>query len=196
MLTMKELNAKIGSIRKSVAALRVNIHEVLCNAAGHAYEHGDVTAFTRLFAAVPGTDRHAIGRWVAEFGFAKLSKDGTFSLNKAGRKNADFDDGDAVVDYLLSHVDPWYAYVKSGSQVAADLDVEKQVNSLIKRIKKARSEGDRDVIVPFGTRRAVAELGDLIGSIQNERHEETTTTEAAEGSMRDVTPQIAAIAAE
>lgn len=169
MLSTKEINTKIAGIRKSVAALRINIHEVLCNAAGHAYEHGDVTAFTRLFAAVSGTDRHAIARWAQDFGFAKLNKDGTFSLNKAARRKADFADGDAVVEYLLNEVDPWYAYAKSSNKVAADLDVEKQVQSLIKRIKKTREEGERNVVVPMGARKALAELDDLIGSIREDR---------------------------
>lgn len=173
MLTTKEINKRIGGIRKSTKALRENIHEVLCHIAGHAYEHQDVSGFTRLFNAVVGADRHAIGQWVTDHGFAKLdAKTGAFTLNKAARKDAAFNDGDAVVSYMLNNADPWYAYVKSSSQVAADLDIEKQVQSLIKRIKKAREDGDRDIVVSdTGTTKAMRELEDLVGQIREERQE-------------------------
>jgi len=197
MLTMKELNVKIGGIRESVASLRFNIHEVLCNAAGHAYEHGDVTAFTRLFAAVPGADRQAIGLWVTEFGFAKLNSDGVFMLNKAGRKNADFDDGDAVVDYLLDHVDPWYSFRKSRVPNTEDLDAAQLVNNLVKRIEKARKEGVRDVVVPGGAQEAMDKLRDLLDTIKSETEEPepaSNTDWVWTGVAKEARP--AAIAAE
>jgi len=150
MLTNKQLNQKIAGVKKATAALRENVHEILVNAAGHAYAHGDVTAYTRLFDAMSGADRHAVARWVAEFGFAKLDKSsGAFKLNKAARKNADFADGEAVVAYLTENVDPWYAFAKSKESVASDLDMEKQIQNLIKRTRKAIEEGERNVVVPF-----------------------------------------------
>lgn len=195
MLTVKELNQKIAGIKRSIASVRENIHEVLCHAAGHAYEHGDVTAFTRLFNAVAGADRHAITRWVGEFGFAHLQKDGTFKSNKVARKAADFADGDAVVQYLMDNELPWYAYTKSASKVASDLDVEKSIRNLMKRVQKTIAEGERNVVVPFGTRKAAAELFDMIESIRADRA--NTTFEGSEGyEPKDVTPEPRMIAAE
>ena len=85
MLTTKELNAKIGGIRRTTASLRANIQVVLCNAAGHAFEHGDVTPFAKLFEATSGVNRKRITAWVHANGFAILQKDGTFKLNKTPR---------------------------------------------------------------------------------------------------------------
>ena len=48
MLTTKELNRKVAGIRRSSAAIRENIHVVLVNLAGHAYEHGDVSVAVNL----------------------------------------------------------------------------------------------------------------------------------------------------
>lgn len=194
MLTVKELNQKIAGIKRSIASVRENIHEVLCHAAGHAYEHGDVTAFTRLFNAVAGADRHAIARWVAEFGFARLQKDGAFKLDKAARKAADFADGDAAVQHLMDNELPWYAYIKSAPQVASDLDVEKSIRNLMKRVQKTIAEGERNVVVPFGTRKAAAELFDMIEAIRDDRA--GTEFNEPQDDTRDVTPEPLMIAAE
>lgn len=201
MFTKKQLNQKIAGFKRTTATLRENGHEILVHAAGHAYAHGNVTAFTQIFDAMTGADRHAAARWIAEFGFAKLNKDGTFSLNKAMRNKGAFGDhndegGNAVVEYLMTEVDPWYAFAKPKSGVAADLDVEKQIQSLINRVKKARDEGERNVVVPFGTRKALAELADLTADIRDNRRESNAPHGEPGDGAKDVTPEPRMIAAE
>jgi hypothetical protein len=162
MLTTKQLNTKIAGVRKSTASLRQNIHEILCNAAAHAYVHGDVTAFTRLFDAASGMNRKRIAAWVRDYGFAALQKDGTFKLNKSARKKADFPDGEALVTYLMDEVRPWYADEESAAQITKELDVAKRLTSLTSQIKHA-SEKNTVVKVDFqAVRKAMAELDDAM----------------------------------
>jgi hypothetical protein len=136
MLTSKELNAKIAGIRRTTAALRENIQTVLCNAAGHAYEHGDVTAFTKLFEATSGVNRKRIAAWVRDNGFAVLQKDGTFKINKSMRKDADFDNGDVVVEYLTNEVPAWYVDEETAGQIVKELDAIQRIKSLTSQITK------------------------------------------------------------
>lgn len=136
MLTAKQLNQKIAGIRRTTAALRENIHVVLCNAAGHAFEHGDVTALANLFEATSGVNRKRIAAWVRDNGFAMLQKDGSFKLNKQMRKEADFTDGDAVVEYLTNEVPAWYVDEESAAQIVKELDAVQRIKSLTAQIAK------------------------------------------------------------
>lgn len=137
MLSLKELNTKIRAISRTTAKLRDDIQIVLCNAAAHAYVHGDVTPFSALFAATSGVNRKRIAKWVQSYGFAMLQKDGTFKLNKTARKDADFADGDAVVAYLTNEVPAWYADEESAAQIMRELDVAARIKSLTSQIKNA-----------------------------------------------------------
>ena len=136
MLSQKQLNQKIAGIRRTTSALRENIHVVLCNAAAHAYVHGDVTSFSALFDATSGVNRKRIGAWVRDNGFATLQSDGSFKLNKSMRKKADFATGDAVVEYLTNEVPAWYVDEESASQVAKELDAVARIKSLTSQITK------------------------------------------------------------
>lgn len=140
MLTIKELNSKVSGIRKSAKSLRDNIQTVLTNAAGHAYEHGDVTVFTKLYAATSGVNRKRMVKYIHDNCFAKLQKDGTFKVNKTARKNADFVDGDAVVEYLAD-CKAWYVDEETTAQILKDLDANQLINMAIKKIDDAREKG-------------------------------------------------------
>jgi hypothetical protein len=162
MLSIKQLNQKISGIRTSAKALRENIHVVLCNAAGHAFEHGDVTPFTKLFEATSGVNRKRIAAWVRDNGFATLQKDGTFKVNKAMRKSADFEHGDDVVNYLLNDVAAWYVEEEKAAQITKELDICARIQSVI----NSASKGDAAVKpVDFEQYRALrAQLDALVGA--------------------------------
>ena len=163
MLTSKELNAKIGGIKRTTASLRENIHVVLCNVAGHAFEYGDVTAFTKLFEATSGVNRKRITAWVHANGFATLQKDGTFKINKTQRKESDFVDGDAVVEYLTNEVPAWYVNEESAATIIKELDAVQRIKSLTSQITK-----DDAVIKPVDLaayRQAMQDLDDAIKSV-------------------------------
>lgn len=162
MLTSKQLNQKIAGIRKSTAALRESIQEVLCNAAAHAYVHGDVTAFTRLLDATSGMNRKLIAKWVHDYGFAILQKDGSFKLNVKARKEADFKDGDAVVEYLTDEARPWYADEASAADIARELNVAARIKSLASQIKNAANKNTQVTIDAGEINAAMAMLKEAI----------------------------------
>ena len=140
MLTIKELNSKVSGIRKSATSLRNNIQLVLAHAAGHAYAHGDVTVFNKLYAATSGVNRKLMVKYIHNNCFAKLQKDGSFKLNKKARKEADFTDGDAVVEYLTQQP-AWYVKEETAAQILKDLDINQLAVVLAKKIADAEEKG-------------------------------------------------------
>lgn len=141
MLTIKQLNQKIAGIAKSAKSLRDNIQVVLCSAAAHAYVHGDVTSFDKLFAATSGVNRKKMVKWITDNGFARLGDDGTFKVNKKMRKEADFKDGIAVVQYLTNQVPAWYIGEQSAKEIAKDMNIAQLTAMLAKRISEAKEKG-------------------------------------------------------
>ena len=136
MLSIKDLNQKISGIKRSTAALRENIHTVLCNAAAHAYVHGDVTPFDKLYSATSGVNRKRIAIWVRDNGFATLQSDGTHKLNKKDRKSVEWSNGDELIAYLTNDVPAWYASEETASTIARELDAVARIKSLTAQIKK------------------------------------------------------------
>ena len=111
MLTAKQLGTKIGGIRKSSEAIRRNVHEVCCNAAGYAFLDGDVTFFTRLIDATTGVNQKRIQRWITTNGLASWSpKKNQYVLNKKARKEAqaNFEDAHAYMVHLFTEVEQWH----------------------------------------------------------------------------------------
>ena len=111
MLTAKQLGTKIGGIRKSSEAIRRNVHEVCCNAAGYAFLDGDVTFFTRLIDATTGVNQKRIQRWITTNGLASWSpKKNQYVVNKKARKEAQakFEDAHAYCMYLFTEVEQWH----------------------------------------------------------------------------------------
>lgn len=111
MLSAKQMGIKIGGIRKSSEAIRKNVHEVLCNAAGYAFLDGDVTFFTRLIDATTGVNQKRIQRWIRGNGLATWSKEkNQYVVNKAARKEAQeqYDDAHAYCVHLFTEVDQWF----------------------------------------------------------------------------------------
>ena len=143
MLTIKELNRKVSGIKKSATTIRDNVQVVLVNASAHAYEHGDVTVFTKLFDATTGLSKERIVKWVHDYGFARLQKDGTFRVNKKMRTESDFYDGEEVVKYLTENAPKWYDNEKSAEQILKELDVTSRIASLTKAITKAEEKGQK-----------------------------------------------------
>jgi hypothetical protein len=141
MLTIKQLNVKIAGVKKSSTSIRNNVQEILCSTAGHAFEHGDVTMFAKLFDASKGLNRKKIVKWVHENGFARLQADGTFKVNKTMRKEADFVDGEAVAKYLSTETPAWFEEEESAQAILKALDVTSRITSLVKQIDKAVETG-------------------------------------------------------
>ena len=138
MLTQKQLVPKIAGVRKSTKAMRANIQEILVHAAGIAYQHGNVTSFTKLIDSTRGADQKAIMRWIRDNGFATFNTDkGVYNLNRTmQQEHADFADGDAVVAYLTNDVPAWYELQATTKAIAKELDVTKRLESLLKATRE------------------------------------------------------------
>ena len=161
MLTAKELNQKIAGIRKSSDAIRRNIHEVLCNAAGHAYEHGDVTYFTKLIQATTGVNQKRIMGWIRDNGFATWNKEkNCYTVNKSARADADFADGHEVAMHLFTEVDAWYVEAEKPSDIAKELDLVARIKSL----RAQSTKGDKVIKVDFAALKS--EMEGLLEDIQ------------------------------
>jgi len=165
MLTMSQINTKIAGIKKSATSLRDNVHIVLVNCAAHAYVHGDVTAYEKLFEATSGMNRKRMAKWIRDFGFANIQEDGSFKLNKRMRNQTDFADGDAVIDYLEENARAWYADEESASDIARELDVAARLKSLKSQVKNAASK-NTVVKVDFPEiKTAMAELAEVLAEV-------------------------------
>ena len=166
MLTSKELNAKIKSFGKSNVSMRENFATILKNCAAHAYEHGDVTGYDRAFAVAKGISRPDALRWIAEFGYASMDKDGNFKVIKDKRNKDVHNSGTEVIRYLEENARKWWEPV--GGKVADPkaLDVAAKIASLNKSISKT-ADGDHksydgvDIDV-FAINKAMNELKELL----------------------------------
>lgn len=162
MLTSKQLNDMIVSFGKSTAAMREDMQTILINAAAHAYQHGDVTFYDRLFDNASGVNRKLATQWVHDFGFGSLGKDGKFKLNKDARGKADFKDGLECYNWLQLNARPWYAKEESMTEVAKALDVAARINAIAASVGKVAS-GDHKTynevtVDPAAINRAMAAL--------------------------------------
>jgi hypothetical protein len=175
MLTIKQINAKIASVSKRTATIRADVQTILINAAAHAYQHRDVTAFTRLFAATSGMNRKLIAKWVQDYGFAILQKDGSFKLNASAHKDADFANGEDVVVYLTENARDWFADEDGAGDIVKQLDVAARIKSLASQIKNA-SNKNTQVTIDAGEIRKAMEL--LKAAIIDE-HTAPATVDAA-----------------
>ena len=158
MYTAKQLFAKVSGIRRASTSLRNNIQLVLTHAAGHAYEHGDVTVLNKLYDATSGVNRKRMVGYIHANCFAKLQKDGTFKLNKKARKEADFIDGDAVVEYLNT-ISAWYVGEETAAQILRDLDINQLAVALAKKIATAEEKGQ---VIKDKDPQATAKIFDML----------------------------------
>ena len=144
MLSIKALKSKVSSIKSDTKSLRGRIQTVLVHTAGHAYQHRDVTMFTELYAATSGINRKRMVKFIQDNCFASLQKDGTFKLNKSSIKNADFADGDAVVEYL-SDQDAWYVDEEGAPAIIKALTPAVLLEQLADKIENPKA--GQDVVV-------------------------------------------------
>ncbi len=182
MLTKKQIASKISGVKSRNATLRQDIQTILNNIAGHAFQHGDVTQYDDLLSAVVGQDRHAIVRWMGEYGFATLDTEtAKAKVQKKARKTADFEHGEAVTKWLGENATPWWEMVASKAQVANDLDAAASVKALAKRIAKAPENGRGVLVKDTQLDEAMAELQKVLDAARARQHNAAKEAEEQEG---------------
>ena len=140
MLSNKQINTKIASIRKSSDAIRRNVHEVLCSVAGHALEHKDVSGFTRLIDATAGINQKRIMAWIRANGLATWNKEKEcYQINKSAHAETanEYEDGTAYAIHLFQR-DAWYVDAEKPSQIDKELDALKRIQSLRAQVAKKK----------------------------------------------------------
>jgi hypothetical protein len=78
-------------------------------------------------------------KWITDNGFARITKDGV-AVNKSARKEADFENGDAVVSYLMDQP-KWYETEQTVAQIVKDLDVQQLIAMVHKKMDDAEEKG-------------------------------------------------------
>ena len=146
------IKATIKALGRNTAKVRDNFQAVLCEVAAHAYVEGDARLYNDILEAASGLNRKAMSKWINTYGFARVTKDGV-KLNKTARAEADFEDGDAVTQYLMNEVPAWYVTEESVEQVAQELDAVQRIKSLRSQIAK----GDKVIKVDFKAMQAEME---------------------------------------
>lgn len=161
MRKISAIKKSIDTLKRNTATLRHKYHVILCEVAGHAFEHGDPRLFDNILAASSGMARKEMAKWINANGFAQVKKDGCV-INKSARKEADFVDGDAVFAYLMDQP-KWHETEQSIAQIVNELDAVQRIKSLTSQVSK-----DGAVIKTIDLaayRQAMQDLDDAIKSV-------------------------------
>ena len=160
MLTSKQMGIKIGGIRKSSEAIRNNVHEVLCNAAGYVLKDGDATFFTRLLQATNGINQQRIKRWIKDNGLVTWNKQKhQYTVNKNARKEAEekFADAHDFCLYLFTDVPQWHIDPPKAETEKKEFDVKvwaarqykaqpDHLDAMIKELSKYKDKAQLDLV--------------------------------------------------
>ena len=139
MRKISAIKKSIDTLSRNTKTLRDKYHVALCEVAGHAFEHGDPRLFDNILNAASGMNRKEMTKWINANGFAQVKKDGCV-VNKSARKEADFVDGDAVIEYLMDQP-KWYETEQSVAQIVKDLDVQQLLAMVHKKLDDAEEKG-------------------------------------------------------
>lgn len=154
----EQMDTLLGKIGRASQSLRSRTQDYLIHAAGHAYQYGDVTYFSKLLKTAKGADAKRIVEWASEHGFTQLNaKDGSAKLIKSARNGADFEDGAAVVADLTKEAENWWE-IGTKPKAPAVLDVNKKVQSIIKALTDALDEDTPALVVVEQLREEMMEM--------------------------------------
>ena len=135
--TPEQMNTLLGKISRASQSLRSRVQEYMIHAAGHAYQHGDVSYFVKLVKAANGADTKKITAWAVEYGYTQINaKDRSAKIIRSTRKAAEFETGEDVVAYHGVHAENWWE-MGTAKKAPATLDVNKRVQSLTKALTEA-----------------------------------------------------------
>jgi len=121
----------IASIAKRGRTLDKDIHTVASYGIAHARDHGDLTILNKLYVAMPKSGRReGLKAWVREFAPVKWNKDKE-QFAMVSKKN--LPENWKVEE---AHATPFWEFEGSREVAAADITVERLMNSFANRFKK------------------------------------------------------------
>ena len=143
MRKSSDIKKSVNALGRNTKSLRDKYHAILCEVAGHTFEHGDPRLFDTLIEGAGGMNRKQLIKWITANGFARVTKDGC-KINKTALKEADFANGDDVMAYLLEQA-KWYEGEPTVEQIIKDLDVQSLIAMAIKKMDDAEEKGAKVV---------------------------------------------------
>lgn len=137
-MTQKQIDARIKSLKASSAKLREAIQEVAANIVAHCIVHGDISAATRLLAAVgKGVDRQTLVWWFEKNAPVRYSQEvGAFKMASAEKrgKYAELSDDD------IKAMPKWYEFARGTSQLQSAVDAGNVLLGAIRRLDTAKAD--------------------------------------------------------
>jgi len=138
MLSIKEINKKIGGVKRSTTAIHNAVQLVICNVAGHVVDYGDTTGYDRLRAVLGAYHQRAVDTWIKSNGCARFdSKKGAYVIDRKA-KAAIVADGACGADFTAQLTDTavkWWNK-PSSSQDAKAFDVAKKIKAIVSGMDK------------------------------------------------------------
>ena len=133
MRTKKAIMKSISGLSTRSSKIKADYQVALCEAAGHAYQYKDVTLFESILDGASGMNLQLMLKWVRANGFALVdSKTGKCTSNKSALREADFVDGDCVVEYLTAQ-DAWFVKAPSVAAEAQAVDILARLKQQVSR---------------------------------------------------------------
>ena len=130
MRTKKAIMKSISGLSTRSSKIKADYQVALCEAAGHAHQYKDVTLFESILDGASGMNLQLMLKWVRANGFTLVdSKTGKCTSNKSALREADFVDGDSVVEYLTAQ-DAWFVKAPSVAAEAQAVDILARLNSI------------------------------------------------------------------
>ena len=160
MRTVKQIKKSIASIVGKRSTLQIQTQSVLCEIAGHALQHGDVSLFEFMYESSEGVNVKRLDSWIREFGLVKAGENGSmYQLNKKARKDAlkEYESGDAYIEHLKANARAWFMDADK-KPATKKLDVAKRIQSLAKQVEDAKTNGTELVVEEADIKAAIALL--------------------------------------
>lgn len=130
MATIKltALDKEIDSLGKKTAKWRDDVQVVLVKCAKLAFDHNDVSGFTRLVGVMKGSDMYCLMGWIKTHAPALWNKkDLRYNFNKSF---------DAEFDGIFLLGKAWYEFAREAKDVNLEIDYLARLQEFLKRSEK------------------------------------------------------------
>lgn len=137
-ITIKQFNARVGSLTKSNTKFKNEVQELLCVAAQYAFDDKNVEPLTNLVMRdgafrFDGIDNKTLIYWIEEHMPARWdNKELKFRYNKGFK-------GD--YDAVTLSAEPWWKKQSKPAEVVSSIDALAEVRALIRKLEKQAEKG-------------------------------------------------------
>ena len=140
--SVAQINTAIASIQKRGVPVVADVQMAALACLVQVQEHGNVSPLNALYLAVEGVKglrSTALAQWAVKFGSVEINPD------SAARKVLPLSYVKGKVDIAAAIELPWFKF-KSEASIDEMVDVEKALDSLIKRLGKAAAVSNPELV--------------------------------------------------